>query len=188
MEVEDAFRVGGGLNGQMGKIVGGLRKEGGRCTPAAVRVNPIAHAKVPASAVRKYPYRCAQRNINHKSWFCCGVGWGEAWIALPTRFPFRTKGKNVGPHSASKPHLFDMLHFKLPLKILPSYSLRRCCHRILPMWKSALCIRCASCSPAVRLERGEGNGEWVEFVCARIWFIGGKEKGEKRMREGSGGR
>ena len=55
MEVEeDAFRVGGGLNGQMGKIVGGLRKEGGRCThpPAAVRVNPIAHAKVPASAVQ----------------------------------------------------------------------------------------------------------------------------------------
>ena len=72
MEVEeDAFRVGGGLNGQMGKIV-----EGKEVAPthAAVRVNPIAHAKVPASAVRKYPYRCAQRNINHKSWFWCGVG------------------------------------------------------------------------------------------------------------------
>ena len=52
MEVEeDAFRVGGGLNGQMGKIV-----EGREVAPAAVRVNPIAHAKVPASAVRKYPY------------------------------------------------------------------------------------------------------------------------------------
>ena len=54
MEVEeDAFRVGGGLNGQMGKIVEGRRSQN---PPAAVRVNPIAHAKVPASAVRKYPY------------------------------------------------------------------------------------------------------------------------------------
>ena len=54
VEVEDAFRVGGGLNGQMGKIEG-WRKE-------VVRVNPIAHAKVLlASAVRNQ--RLPRRNI-----------------------------------------------------------------------------------------------------------------------------
>ena len=127
-------------------------------------VYPIAaHAKVLASAVRNNACRAEISLLmcrkEHKSWFWeRGEGMKGACIGLRRRLLCRTHGLAVigallrHHFLHSKVHLFDIFEFKIPISknapLLWRLSRRRC-HRILPMGKSVLCSRCASCLPSV---------------------------------------
>ena len=100
----------------------------------------------------------------------------SAWFAQPRLHivtPLSNDESSSAPAFCFKAHLFDMLDFKMPLKMLPSFrvAIGYC------QWKEVRCVvhslRVLLAVPARLEELGERDGEWVEF-CVRSWSIGGK--------------